>query len=96
MNETFWIKCKIERGGFTNERTFEIELGGDGRLIGTANVEYVLDDQKQPLEEDAPAYGESISGFVQCRKLEEKAEAILIELPSSDVIHVHESALVPS
>ena len=95
MSEIFLINCMIDRGGFLSERTFEIEMPRGGKLIGTANVKYLVDNKKKPLDDDTPEYGNMINGFVQCRKLEEKDGAVLIELPGADVIYVPESELIP-
>ena len=60
------IECSIERGAFTNERTFQIPLSDEittfdgrrqGQLVGTAHKDHLLDENKQPLDEDSPAYG---------------------------------------
>jgi hypothetical protein len=82
-----FIPCEIERGGFTSERTFEISVD-NGKLIGTANVEYLRTDDRKPLGEDTPGYGEKIRGFVACRKVREENDGVLAEVPSSDMIHV--------
>lgn len=83
----FFIPCEIERGGFTSERTFEISVNG-GKLIGTADVEYLRTESRQSLAEDTPSYGEKIQGFVACRKIREEKGGVLVEVPSSDMIHV--------
>lgn len=90
----FHIACSIERGGFTTERTFEIETG-DGRLVGTAYIEHLCDEHRQPLSEDEPPYGEKIRGFVKCRKIRETNDGkVLVEVPSADVIHVSAEDLI--
>ena len=86
-NKIFYIPCEIERGGFTSERTFEISVDS-GKLIGTANVEYLRTDARHQLDEDTPSYGEKIRGFVACRKIREEDDGVLVEVPSSDMIHV--------
>jgi hypothetical protein len=86
-NKVFFIPCEIERGGFTSERTFEISVD-NGKLIGTANVEYLRTEGRKPLGEDTPGYGEKIRGFVACRKVREENDGVLAEVPSSDMIHV--------
>lgn len=86
-NKMFFIPCEIERGGFTSERTFEISVDS-GKLIGTADVEYLRTEGRQHLDEDTPSYGEKIRGFVACRKIREEDDEVLVEVPSSDMIHV--------
>lgn len=78
MHTTQYIPCWIRRGGFSSERLFEIPLMNSDVLVGTANVQYLLDEAK----------------FVQCRIIAEKSDAILVEVPSSDVIKVSSNELV--
>ncbi|MGH7199025.1 MAG: hypothetical protein ACREJB_00360 [Planctomycetaceae bacterium] len=96
MRTEYLIRCKIERGGFNSERTFEIELPDGCKLVGVAFVEHLLDENKGPLDEDTPGYGEQIEGFVKCRRIRQIDEQkVLIEVPSSDVIHVPNDELLP-
>ena len=82
-----FVPCQIRRGGFSSERTFEIQLPDDQKLVGLSYVAYLLDANKTPLGRDVPAPGEAIEGYVQCRVLREIDEnTVLIEVPSSDVI----------
>ena len=91
--KVYFIPCRIERGGFTSERTFEIDVTGGGRLLGTANADYLRLSDRSALDEDTPSYGEKIDGCVACRKVKEDGQTILVEVPSSDVIHVTASEL---
>ena len=82
-----FVPCLIKRGGFSSERTFEIQLPDGQKLVGLAYVAYLLDADKTPIGPNIPAPGEAIEGFVQCRVLQEIDEnTVLIEVPSSDVI----------
>ena len=104
MGDQFYIACMIEHGAFTKERVFEIQLSdkiraydgtGAGRLVGTAHTDHLCDQNKNRLAEDQPGFGNSIKGFVRCRKLRELDEGwVIVEVPSADVIHVSEDALV--
>jgi hypothetical protein len=103
MREFYYIACQIERGAFTNERTFEVPLSAnvtyegssDGKLVGTAHFDYLRDKNKKPLGDEEPSYGETIEGFVVCRRIRELGKGfLLVELPSADVIHVAESSLI--
>lgn len=83
------IPCRIERGGFSSERTFEISLPRGDVLAGTANVQYLLDAKRQPLEENIPEHGKVIDGFVRCRVVKKEADGgVIIEVPSADLIRV--------
>ncbi|MGD0899407.1 MAG: hypothetical protein ABR915_16340 [Thermoguttaceae bacterium] len=105
MREYYCIGCKIERGAFTNERTFTLELsprltyegGNEGRLVGTAHFEYLRDENKKPLSPDDPPYGITIEGFVLCRTIRELKDGwIVVEVPSADIIHISMDDLVPA
>jgi len=105
MAKFYYIQCRIERGAFTNERTFEIDLsdqvryGGEreGQLVGTAHVAHLRKGNQEAITEDDPSYGEVIRGFVRCRLIRDlPAGWVMVEVPSADVIHVSKSALVSS
>jgi hypothetical protein len=91
----FLIRCIIERGGFSSERSFEVQTSDGGKLIGTADVEHLCDEAKNPLDDDEPPYGERMSGFVKCRSIRKiDQQTMLIDLPSADVVHVPAGELV--
>lgn len=90
--KVYFIPCDIERGGFSSERTFEIPVDG-GKLVGTANTDYLRKQDRSPLDDETPHYGEKIRGFVACRKVQPSNDGVLVEVPSSDVIHVATEAL---
>jgi hypothetical protein len=105
MTRFNYIECQIERGAFTHERTFEIQLSpeityqgeAEGKLVGTAHLDHLRDSNKKSLDEDEPSFGEPIPGFVQCRVIRDLGEGwVLAEVPSADVIHVSEASLVSS
>ncbi len=92
----YWLPCSIENTGFSSERRYECELPeGAGRIVGTAYVEYLRDAQENELTDEMPSYGQSISGFVQCR-VRDKGDRVILEFPGSDVFHVPKDALVGS
>lgn len=105
MADLYYIACSIERGAFSSERVFEIQLSQriktyegetSGKLVGTAHADHLRDSSRQALAEDQPEYAETIDGFVLCRKLKELGSGwIIAEVPSADVIHVAEDSLVP-
>ena len=104
MGDLYYIACTIEHGAFTKERVFDIQLSEKirtydgtigGKLVGTAHTDHLRDRYKQRLQEDEPGFGNSVEGFVLCRKLRELDEGwVIVEVPSADVIHVSEDALV--
>jgi hypothetical protein len=96
LEQYFLMPCTIKPGGFSSERTFEIRNGRDSQLVGTASVEYLLDEARMPLTEDVPSYGQEIKGFVKCLliKSDDQRGIAIVELPSDEVIPVAEAALV--
>lgn len=104
MGDLYYIACTIERGAFTNERTFEIELSEtiklpgeqEGKLVGTAHADHLRNGDKTPLAEDEPQFGNVIKGFVLCRKIRDLPKNwVLAEVPSADMIHVSADSLAP-
>ena len=103
MRQYYYIECAIERGAFTNERTFSLELSSrltylgerEGHLVGTAHIEHLRDSRKKRLSPDEPSYGDTIKGFVLCRTVRELGgEWVVVEVPSADIIHVSRESLV--
>ena len=103
MKDHFYIACKIEGGAFTSERTFTIPLSEDvrwqgeteGKLVGTAHLDHLRTRDKKRLPEDEPPYGSTLDGYVLCRKIRALPDSrLLVEVPSADVIHVSEDAVI--
>ena len=92
--KTCWVPCLIENSGFTSERKYEVDLpGGNGKLVGTAYIDYLRDSENDELCEDFPPYGETVKGFVLCRIIKKTEKGLLVEFPGSDVFHVPPEAL---
>lgn len=89
-----YIPCRIVQGGFSSERTFEIDTDDGGRIVGTAYIAYLRDSDRRKLAEDYPGFGATIEGYVRCRILESSGEQSLVEVPSADTIHIPASELV--
>ena len=104
MGDLYCIACTIEHGAFARERVFGIQLSEKirthdgttvGNLVGTAHPDHLRDRHKQRLQEDEPGAGNSVEGFVLCRKLREMDEGwVIVEVPSADALYVSEDALV--
>jgi len=91
-----WMPCTIENSGFSSERRFTVNLGDGGKAVGTAYVEYLLDEQERPIPEGHPPYGQVIRGKVKCRVIKRDGEKVYIEFPGTDVFHVPSEALMTS
>lgn len=89
-----FLPCKIERGGFSSERTFVIDLADGSKLIGTADTEYLRDDKKNSIGGDQPPHGEQKKGLVQCRRVSDEDGHLVVEVPSADLIRVTQGDLV--
>ncbi len=104
MADLYYIACTIECGAFSSERVFEIALSEriktyegetSGKLVGTAHADHLRDNDRQPLAEGQPGYGEKLDGFVLCQKLKDLGRGWAIaEVPSADVIHVAQDSLI--
>lgn len=95
MAESQFIPCIIERGGFSSERTFRIALPNGSELVGTADVEYLTDEDGNAIPDGQPEPGRPIRGRVQYRRLRSTHDGeVLIEVPSSDVVRLKTSQLV--
>lgn len=95
MPHFYHIPCTIERGGFASERKFTI-AHRDGQLVGTADIEYLCNENREALNDDEPPLGQVINGFVKCRKIRDVNEggSVLVEVPSTDLVLVPEGDLV--
>jgi hypothetical protein len=89
----FFVPCRIERGGFSSERTFSLDRE-DHTLSGTANVRYLRDANGQPLGDEQPPFGQEIAGFVQCRRIKAEDDRVFVEVPSTDLIALPKGSLV--
>jgi deoxycytidine triphosphate deaminase len=95
MSKFFHIRCQIERGGFSGERTFTIPNASGEPLIGVAYYEYFLDADQNPISEDVPPEGQIIDGFVMCRMVRRvDSSTVVVEVPSSDTIAISDKALL--
>lgn len=94
MTEFHAVNCIIERGGFSSERTFQIKLANEEMAVGTANVEYLRTKDWGELDDETPAYGEAIEGYVMCRVIERINEnTVKIDVPSFDLVIVPQDIL---
>lgn len=93
----YLIPCKIERGGFRSERTFEITQERGKPLIGTAYFDHFCSESQETLGDDEPAEGKSIKGFVKCRLIrrsQPNSELVIVEVPSGDVLTISLTSIV--
>jgi hypothetical protein len=93
MSDLFWMPCTIEASGFSSERRFEVDLDDAGKVVGVAYIKYFCDENKKPIEEGHPPFGQTISGFVQCRVVKRQGDQVFVEFPSTDIFHVPQEAL---
>jgi len=97
MTRYLWAPAKIENSGFSSERKFEVQLPGDGgKVVGAAYIEHFLDQNREPLSEGIPPYGQTMNGFVKVRVLRKQGDTLFVEFPGTDVFHVPHEALEDS
>lgn len=90
-----YVKCTIEHGGFPSERTFEIELYGGEKAVGTADAQYLRTSDGKPVDDDTPGFGECLEGYVVCRvvRVDDRNGRITVDVPSFDLIAVPEDTV---
>lgn len=88
-----WVSCTIENSGFDSERRFEVNLGGDGLIVGTAYVGYLRHKDGRQVEEGEPPYEQKIEGEVQCRVLRREGKTLFVAFPGTEVFHVPQEAI---
>jgi hypothetical protein len=96
MPEYFLVQCRVQRGAFSQERIFEVDLEDGGMLVGAANLAHLRDATGQALGDTVPDYDDEIDGFVECRKIENVGtDKAIVEFASSDVCQVRAARLQP-
>lgn len=94
MQKHFRIPCKIERGGFSSERTFTIVGADGGKLTGLADVDHLCDVDDNSLGDDEPPEGVVIDGYVNCRLIRKVGtDRALVDLPGLEPIEILASDL---
>jgi len=97
--QEFLLRCEIQRGGFSSEGTFTIKTSAGGTLVGTANLQYLFDGEKKPLNDgqgrvEFLGTNQAISGFVTCRVIEVLTDGVNVDLPSGETLFISESKLI--
>lgn len=94
MPTLMFVPCRIQRGGFSSERTFEIREG-DKSSMGTADVDYLRDGSWNHLDEDEPDENVVIEGYVQCKVLRTIGDdQVLIEVPGAKTVYATKADIV--
>ena len=97
MSETltehcYCIPCTIDRGGFSNERTFEFNLTNGGLAVGLSDIEHLMDSTFQKLRPNdclTPT-----KGYVKCRTLKSDATRVLVDVPQGETYTILRSQLI--
>lgn len=89
------LKCKISRGGFSNERVFAFEVGSR-TYEGVASRRHMWHSDGTGIEEGEPPLDEVIDGLVAAKILEVDGanKMATISIPDGNVIKVPLSQLV--
>lgn len=86
------IKCLISRGGFSEERVFD--LNGSVNHQGAASRRHMWTIKGKPLDEGEPPIDRVISGLVAARILEIHGDHALVSIPDGEVIKIPLNELV--
>ena len=93
MPTLLFVPCRIQRGGFSSERTFEIR-GGNGSSVGTADIDYLRDGNWNRLDDNEPDENLVIDGYVQCKVLRNVGDdRVLIEVPGARTVYAAKAEL---
>ena len=86
------LKCKISRGGFSDERVFRL-VGAEG-YEGISSRRHLWSEDGLAIEEGEPPIGQELEGLVATRVLGISGDAVSVSVPDGEVIVVPVSALV--
>lgn len=85
------LRCRISRGGFSDERVFSLASG----YSGVASLQYVWHDDGRPLEEGEPPLGRTIDGQIAVRVVEVAGNGMaLVALPDGQSAEVAADELI--
>jgi hypothetical protein len=87
------IKCKISRGGFSDERVFAFEVGGE-QYQGVASRRHMWSSNGKPIEDGEPPLGKTIDGLVAARILEVANDQAIVSIPDGEVVTMPLTQLV--
>jgi hypothetical protein len=87
------IACRISRGGFSDERVFEL---GVASYRGVASRRHMWNVDGAPLEDGEPPLGKVIKGFVAARviQIDPSRKVAMVSIPDGEVIEVPIAQLV--
>jgi hypothetical protein len=85
------LACTISRGGFSDERVFEIK--GTSHK-GVCSRSHLWKEDGNPLEPGEPPIGQVIDGFVAARILEVRGDHVTVSIPDGEVLTVAIAELV--
>jgi hypothetical protein len=94
MSEVRLLWGKIDRGGFSSERTFSVMKVDGSEYVGVCDVSYVFDAWRRPVTPEEPKEG--FGGYVQCRVLRSTETEAVVEFPDSQTTTVRTYHLVRS
>ena len=82
------VECKLSKGLFSSERTFEVVLANQKRHSGPVPRHFCWNAEKTPLH-GVEAEKEEIDGFVAARIVDTlENDQIAIEVPDGEVLAV--------
>lgn len=87
------LRCKISRGGFSDERVFKIEWLGSS-YSGVASRRHMWDERGAVIKDGEPPLDQSIEGLVAARIIEVDGDTVSVSVPDGEVIRLPASQLL--
>jgi hypothetical protein len=89
------VRCHISRSPFSDQRIFRIQPLDGSECIGDALAKYFWTEDLKPITTDQPEQrGVLLPGYVAAYEMRRENGAVVVYLPSGDVIDVAADSVV--
>lgn len=87
------VNCTLSRGGFSDERVFELTLADGSQHIGAAPRHYCYTQSLQQLGDKDPISEHTITGKLIAKFIEQNNGATVVAVPDGSVVAVPTNAV---